>query len=216
MTDNTVAPRPAEALAFPGTPRRILLMGPPGVGKGTQARLLAARLGVPAISTGDVLRRNVEEQTPLGLQVAALIESGTYVPDETVDRVVADRLAEPDARDGFILDGYPRTVAQAHALDASLAVRGLVVEAVLLLSVGESQIRERLGARAVIEGRPDDTPEVIATRLAHYARQTAPLAAVYDRQGLLRRIFGEGTTAEVCGRISRNLGHTPHDDWSGV
>ncbi|MEA9983805.1 MULTISPECIES: adenylate kinase [Subtercola] len=202
-------------LRLPVTPRRILLMGPPGVGKGTQARLLAESLSVPAISTGDVLRHHVKAKTPLGLRVSALLSSGSYVPDDVVDKVVADRLSEPDACNGFILDGYPRTVEQAVSLDESLSAVGHLVEAVLLLSVGEAQIRERLAARAVTEGRKDDTPDVIRVRLEQYARQTAPLAEAYEQRGILRRIFGEGTTAEVCGRISRNLSLSPQLSWPG-
>ncbi|QWT24078.1 adenylate kinase [Subtercola sp. PAMC28395] len=193
--------------------RRILLMGPPGVGKGTQSKRLAESISVPAISTGDLFREQVALGTPLGMEVDALIHGGKYVPDEIVNAVVAERLARPDAAEGFILDGYPRTLEQVGQLENTLAQLGTVLDAALLLSVGEAQIRERLAERARVEGRLDDTPEVIRVRLNTYELQTAPLAKAFEERGILHRVFGEGTPDEVAGRISRSLGVTERASW---
>ncbi|MBM7471305.1 adenylate kinase [Subtercola frigoramans] len=212
MTDaNVTAVRAAEPRSSPA--RRILLMGPPGVGKGTQAKRLAGSIGVPAISTGDLFREQVTLGTPLGLEVDALIHAGKYVPDDIVNSVVAERLARPDAAGGFILDGYPRTLEQVIQLENTLTLLGTALDAALLLSVGETQIRERLAERARVEGRLDDTPEVIRIRLNTYEVQTAPLAKAFDARGILHRVFGEGTPDEVAGRISRSLGVTERASW---
>lgn len=181
-------------------------MGPPGVGKGTQASRLAESLGVPAISTGELFRQNIEQGTPIGLEAKALIDAGKYVADSIVDELVAERLGQQDAAAGFILDGYPRTVAQAHSLDAALEAAGHAIEAVVLLDAERDQILERLIARAESEGRSDDTPDVIRVRLEQYTQQTKPIVQAYERRQLVHHVAGEGTPDDVAADITRALG----------
>jgi adenylate kinase len=187
---------------------RLILMGPPGAGKGTQATVIAAKLGVPAISTGDIFRANVSQQTPLGLQAKGYMDAGEYVPDSVTNAMVRDRLDEDDARRGFLLDGYPRTVAQVEELDAMLADHQAALDAVVVLTVDQDEIVARLLRRAETEGRTDDTEEVIRRRQDVYAEQTAPLISVYAGRGLLTEVDGMGTVDEVSGRVFQALGVT--------
>jgi adenylate kinase len=187
---------------------KLIIMGPPGAGKGTQAKFVADRLGVPAISTGDIFRSNVSQETELGLEAKRYMDAGDYVPDEITNGMVRDRLAEPDAAHGFLLDGYPRTLAQVEELDAMLAARGNQLDAVLLLTVDEDEVVERLAKRARDEGRSDDTEDVIRHRQNVYGEQTAPLIEVYDGRGLLVRVDGMGSVDEVTSRVFAALDET--------
>lgn len=185
---------------------RLVLLGPPGAGKGTQAKRLAERLGVPAISTGDIFRSNVSSGTELGLLVKRYLDAGEYVPDAVTNDMVRGRLAEPDASNGFLLDGYPRTTAQVEVLDAMLAERGSALDVVLELTADADEVVQRLLKRAEIEGRADDTEEVIRRRLEVYVEQTAPLTDVYHARGLVRRVDGMGAVDEVTERLVKALG----------
>jgi adenylate kinase len=184
---------------------RLLLMGPPGAGKGTQAKIVAERLGIPAISTGDIFRENVAGETELGRTAQRYMDAGDYVPDEITNAMVRDRLAQDDADAGFLLDGYPRTTDQVHALDAMLAERGHQLDAVVVLDVDRDQLVERLLKRAELEGRTDDTEEVVRRRQEVYAEQTAPLIEVYRERGLVVTIDGAGGVAEVNDRVLEAL-----------
>jgi adenylate kinase len=181
--------------------KRLLLMGPPGSGKGTQAAIVSARLGISAISTGDIFRANVAGGTPLGVEAKKYISQGEYVPDSVTNAMVAARLARPDAATGFILDGYPRTLTQVDFLDGVLAEQGTKLDCVIALVVDEEEVVKRLLRRADAEGRSDDTEEVIRHRLKLFAEQTAPLAEVYENRGLLTRVDGMGPVAEVATRM---------------
>lgn len=180
---------------------RLLIMGAPGAGKGTQADNIADHYGIPAISTGDIFRRNVRHQTELGKRVAAIMAAGDYVPDELTEQIVADRLDEDDAAEGFLLDGFPRTMHQVEALDEYLADRGHQLDAVLSLEADPEDLIGRLLKRARIEGRADDTEEVIRHRMVVYLRDTKPLLDHYRSQGLLVKVEGLGTIDEVGARI---------------
>jgi adenylate kinase len=180
---------------------RLLILGPPGAGKGTQASRVAERYGIPAISTGAIFRSNIKNQTDLGRQVEAILAAGDYVPDEMTNAIVADRLHWADAQPGFLLDGYPRTMGQVEALDEFLSVDGLALDAVLELTVQTEPVVARLLKRAEIEGRADDTEEVIRNRFAVYHKQTAPLAAKYRDRGILVQVDGMGEVDEVTDRI---------------
>ncbi len=184
---------------------RLLIVGPPGAGKGTQAAILAERLNIPAISTGDIFRANIKEQTDLGLQVKAIVDSGSYVPDELTNRIVADRLGWDDAVDGFLLDGYPRTPEQVVELDRILSASKHRLDAVVLLEADANVVVQRLLKRAQEQGRSDDTEEVIRHRQDVYTEQTAPLIATYDARKLVVRVDGLGTVEEVSGRIADAL-----------
>jgi adenylate kinase len=182
---------------------RIILLGPPGAGKGTQGVRIAERFGIPQLSTGDMLRAAVAARTPVGLRAKAVMESGGLVSDEIVIGIVADRIEEPDARGGFILDGFPRTVAQAEALDRMLAEKGLKLEAVLEFKVDQDRLVgriERRAADAKARGEPvrkDDDPEVFKSRLAAYNRDTAVVAPYYRARGELVEIDGMRPIDEV-------------------
>lgn len=180
---------------------RLIILGPPGAGKGTQAARIADRLGIPAISTGDIFRANIKDQTELGRRVQGILASGGYVPDEVTNEIVEDRLTWADATHGFLLDGYPRTAGQVEALDAMLARHGHALDAVLELEVDEDAIVERLLKRAETEGRADDTEEVIRERQAIYRKETAPLAQHYELVGLLVKVDGMGAVDEVTDRV---------------
>jgi adenylate kinase len=180
---------------------RLILMGPPGAGKGTQAKVISGRLGVPAISTGDIFRANVSQETPLGLEAKRYMDAGEYVPDEVTNAMVRSRIAEPDAEGGFLLDGYPRTVAQVEELDPMLSDSGHELDAVVVLTVDQEELVARLLKRAEIEGRADDTEDVIRKRQQVYADQTAPLIAVYRDRGLLREVDGMGSVDDVSARV---------------
>ncbi|CCH90279.1 Adenylate kinase [Modestobacter italicus] len=190
---------------------RVVLLGPPGAGKGTQAQVIAGRLGVPAISTGDIFRANVSGQTELGQQAKAYMDAGDLVPDEITVAMVSDRLAEPDAKAGFLLDGFPRTIAQADQLRDSLAEMGHALDCCLELVVDEDELVRRLsGRRMLVDGvwvqREDDKPETVRHRLEVYREQTAPLSGFYERAGLLTRIDAIGEIDEVTRRALEALG----------
>jgi adenylate kinase len=180
---------------------RLILMGPPGAGKGTQAKVIADRLSVPAISTGDIFRANVSEGTPLGLEAKRYMDAGDYVPDEVTNGMVRDRIAQDDAKAGFLLDGYPRTVAQVDELDRMLREAGHELDSVVVLTVDRDELVNRLVRRAEVEGRTDDTEEVIRHRQDLYNEQTAPLLEVYAGRGLLVTVDGTGDVDEVSSRI---------------
>ena len=190
---------------------RVVLLGPPGAGKGTQAQIIAGRLKVPAISTGDIFRANVSGQTELGRQVKAYLDVGDLVPDELTVAMVNARLAEPDAKVGFLLDGFPRTIAQAEQLRSSLAELGHGLDCVLELVVDEEELVRRLsGRRMLVDGqmvqRDDDKPETVRRRLEVYREQTSPLSGFYESEGLLARIDAVGEVEEVAARAMTALG----------
>ncbi|WP_026877477.1 adenylate kinase [Jiangella gansuensis] len=188
---------------------RLLIMGPPGAGKGTQAELVAKRFGVPAISTGDIFRANIAAQTPLGVEVKKYIDGGEYVPDELTNDLVRDRLAEPDAAEGFLLDGFPRTLSQVEFLDQTLASQGTELDHVIVLTVDVDEVVKRLHKRAVEEGRTDDSEEVIRRRQEVYLEQTAPLIAVYRDRGLVFEVEGLGSVEEVAARVADAISQPP-------
>lgn len=185
------------------TTTRLLIIGPPGAGKGTQAAKITERYGVPAISTGDIFRANIKGQTELGQQVQAVIERGELVPDSLTNRIVEDRLQQDDVAHGFLLDGYPRNVEQVHALDEML--HGDSLDAVVLLDADVEEVVVRLIKRATIEGRVDDTEDVIRHRQEVYAEQTAPLIELFTERGILVRVDGLGSIDEVSERIREGL-----------
>jgi adenylate kinase len=180
---------------------RLIIMGPPGAGKGTQASVIAGRFGVPAVSTGDIFRANVSQGTELGREAQRYMDAGEYVPDAVTNQMVRARIAEPDAEPGFLLDGYPRTVAQVEELDSMVDGTGHRLDAAIVLTVDQDEIVERLLHRAQVEGRPDDTAEVIRRRQEVYAEQTAPLIDVYRDRGILVEVDGMGEVDEVTQRI---------------
>ena len=190
---------------------RVVLLGPPGAGKGTQAQIVAEHLGVPAISTGDIFRANVSGQTELGQKAKVYMDAGDLVPDEITVAMVRDRLTEPDAKAGFLLDGFPRTVEQAERLQDSLAEQGHGLDRVLELVVDEDELVRRLsGRRMLVDGkmvqRDDDKPETVRQRLEVHREQTAPLSGWYEQQGLLSRIDAIGAIEEVTERLLGALG----------
>ncbi|MEO7588867.1 MAG: adenylate kinase [Arachnia sp.] len=180
---------------------RLLIMGAPGAGKGTQATALAARYGVPAVSTGDIFRSNIQQGTELGAQVKAIIEAGEYVPDDMTEAIVADRLAQRDCEQGFLLDGFPRTMHQVHFLDEHLGATSRELDAVVSLQVNPDALVDRLLERARVEGRADDNEDTIRRRMEVYAGQTAPLLFHYERQGILVDVDGTGSVDEVRERM---------------
>lgn len=185
---------------------RILIMGPPGAGKGTQATAIAAHYGIPTISTGDLFRSHVDQRTALGSTARRYLDAGEYVPDDVTNTMVRERLARPDCWRGFLLDGYPRTLAQVAALDEMLAESGAAVDAVLALRVDPEELVHRLVRRAQIEQRTDDTEGVIRRRQEVYAEETAPLLAEYAGRGLLITVDGSGSVHEVAARAFEALG----------
>ena len=194
-----------------GTSMRIILLGPPGAGKGTQAVRLVERLGIPQLSTGDMLRAAVAAGTPVGLKAKAVMDRGDLVSDEIVVGIIADRIEEQDAKAGFILDGFPRTVAQAEAFDRMLADKGLKLDAVIEFKVNETELVDRIVKRAKeteARGEPvrkDDNPEVFKTRLDAYKNQTAPLSAYYERTGMLKTVDGMKPIDDVTQAIKEIL-----------
>ncbi|MET0435373.1 MAG: adenylate kinase [Cellulomonas sp.] len=184
-----------------GSTARLVLLGPPGAGKGTQAARLAERLGVPAISTGDIFRANIKGGTELGRTAQEYTARGELVPDEVTNAMVRDRLAQPDAAQGFLLDGYPRNAAQVGELDGILEADGRALDAALEITADADVVVERLLKRAEIEGRADDTEPVIRRRLDVYAEQTAPVSGLYAERDLLVRVDGIGEVDEVTERL---------------
>jgi adenylate kinase len=196
---------------------RIVLLGPPGAGKGTQAQIIAGELGVPAISTGDIFRANVSGQTDLGLKAKVYMDAGDLVPDEITVAMVKDRLAEPDSKAGYLLDGFPRTIAQGEQLRGSLEQLGQRLDRVVELVVEEEELVRRLSGRRMLVGgewvqRDDDKPETVRRRLEVYREQTAPLSGFYEREGLLSRIDAIGTIEEVTARVMTALGQPGRSD----
>ncbi len=190
---------------------RVVLLGPPGAGKGTQAQIIAGKLGVPAISTGDIFRANVSGQTELGTQAKAYMDAGDLVPDEITVAMVKDRLAEDDATAGFLLDGFPRTISQGEQLRESLAELGHKLDRVLELVVQEDELVRRLsGRRMLVDGkevqRDDDKPETVRHRLEVHRERTAPLSQFYEAEGLLVTIDAVGSVDEVTERAMKALG----------
>ncbi|GAA1927267.1 adenylate kinase [Nocardioides lentus] len=184
---------------------RLIIMGPPGAGKGTQSTRIAETYGVPAIATGDIFRANVREGTPLGVEAQRYMDAGDYVPDSVTNSMVRDRLAADDCADGFLLDGYPRTLAQVDELDGMLKENDVALDAVLVLTVDPEELVERLVKRAESDGRSDDTEEVVRHRQDVYAEQTAPLIEVYAERGLLVTVDGMGEVDEVSARVRTAL-----------
>ncbi len=184
---------------------RLLLIGPPGAGKGTQATILAETFGIPAISTGDIFRANVANQTELGLKVKAIMDAGEFVPDDLTNAIVADRLREADAAGGFLLDGYPRTLDQVNELDRVLAEDGTALDAVVQIVADTEEVVSRLLKRAREQGRTDDTEDVIRHRMHLYAEQTAPLIDVYQKRDLVLSVDGLGEVSVVTERIRESL-----------
>jgi adenylate kinase len=187
------------------TSARLLIVGPQGSGKGTQGTRISATFGIPEVSTGDVFRANIKEQTELGQQVKAIIDAGDLVPDELTGAVVRDRLAQPDASNGFLLDGYPRNAAQVADLDRFLAENDQTLDVVIELEVPRDISIERIALRAQEQGRSDDTEEVIAHRLSIYERETAPILEIYRDRGIVAVIDGVGDLDEVEERINAAL-----------
>lgn len=184
---------------------RLLIMGPQGVGKGTQAALLSEHYGIPAISTGDIFRYNLKNHTELGKQVQGYLDKGELVPDELTNNIVKDRLAQDDAKSGWILDGYPRNASQVQALDRMLEELGTPLDHVVALEAERDVLLERMQKRAVEQGRSDDTPEVIVKRLETYEKETAPLLDIYDSRGQLVEVDGVGDIKEINNRIVESL-----------
>jgi adenylate kinase len=205
---------------------RTILIGPPGAGKGTQAKFIVEKYGIPQISTGDMLRAHKAQGTKLGLEAAKFMSAGALVPDQVVIGMVEERLQQPDARNGFLFDGFPRTVAQAEALDASLARLGIRLDGVVLIEVADDLLVRRVCGRrtdrrsgqiyhleynppppgADLVQRDDDKEETVRARLTAYHGQTAPLIPYYEQRGLLRRVDGVGEMADVTGRVLAALG----------
>ena len=184
-------------------------MGPPGAGKGTQAKYIAEHFKIPAISTGDIFRTNVSEGTELGLAAKRYMDAGEYVPDEVTNAMVRNRIDEPDAEGGFLLDGYPRTLAQVEELDGMMRFTGHQHDAVVCLTVDRDEIVSRLLQRAQVEGRADDTEDVIRRRQEVYLEQTEPLIEVYKQRGIVVEIDGMGEVDDVTARIFEALDVVP-------
>jgi adenylate kinase len=181
----------------------LIILGAPGSGKGTQGALLSTRLGIPKISTGDLLRAAVQHGTPLGTKAREFMDRGLLVPDEIILGLIEEVLESDAAVRGVIMDGFPRTLPQAEAVDRLLAPLGRTVDRVLLIDVSEEELIARMVKRAALEGRADDTPETIRRRQEVFREQTAPLIAFYDRRNLVTRVNGLGTVEEIAERMAR-------------
>jgi adenylate kinase len=184
----------------------ILILGAPGSGKGTQGRILAERLGLPKITTGDILRAAIQEATPVGRQAKEFYDRGQLVPDAVVLDLIKGELTKPAAKDGAIFDGFPRTAPQAELVDKTLGESGQRLNHILLLDVDEDELVRRMSARASQENRSDDTPHAIKTRLDVYRRDTAPLIAHYSQRGIVHRVPGGGTVEQIAEEIKRIIG----------
>jgi adenylate kinase len=180
---------------------RMVLMGPPGAGKGTQAVVVSERLQIPHVSTGEIFRSHLSQGTPLGIAAGMYMQRGNYVPDRITNAMVRNRLAQPDAADGFLLDGYPRTLAQVGVLEEMLSDVGLKLDAAVELTVDTDEVVRRLLKRAAEQGRADDTEDVIRRRMEVYTEQTEPLTAVYREHGILVQVDGMGGIEEVRDRV---------------
>ncbi|BCW66564.1 adenylate kinase [Arthrobacter sp. NicSoilB4] len=180
---------------------RMLIMGPPGCGKGTQAERLSRRLGITGVSTGEVFRDHVKNQTPLGREVTGHLDAGDLVPDTLTNRVVRERLNQSDVKAGFLLDGYPRNTAQLAELDVILAASGQELDVALQLRVDDDELVRRLLHRATMTGRSDDTEDVIRHRLELYQQETAPVASAYLQRGILLSVDGLGSEDDIFGRL---------------
>jgi adenylate kinase len=184
----------------------VLLLGAPGSGKGTQGTILAKRLGLPKITTGDLLRAAVAAGTPLGLEAKKVMDQGKLVSDNVILSMIKEELAKPEAREGAIFDGFPRTAPQAELVDRTLAERGQRLNHILLFDVPEEELVRRMKGRAAQQGRSDDTPAAIATRLQVYQRDTAPLIAHYAQRGIVHRVPGAGPVEDIAMEIKRIIG----------
>ncbi len=184
---------------------RLLILGPPGAGKGTQSARLLETYSIPAIATGDIFRQNIKDETPLGVEVKAIVDAGDYVPDSLTNALVKSRLEEQDALDGFLLDGYPRTLEQVSYLDGLLEAKSRSLDAVIQLVADQEEVVARLRKRAIAQGRTDDTEEAIRHRQQVYSRETTPLIAVYRDRDLLIEVDGLGEIDDVSSRISEAL-----------
>ncbi len=180
---------------------RLLIIGPPGAGKGTQSVLIAEKLGIPAISTGDIFRFNVKNETELGKKAKSYMDAGEYVPDSLTNELVRDRLSHDDAQNGFLLDGYPRTQPQVDTLDEILAEQQTSLDGVILLEADQEELVSRLANRAREQGRTDDSEDVIRHRLGLYTEETEPLISIYSDRGMVARVDGLGEISEVTERI---------------
>jgi len=184
---------------------RLLIVGPPGAGKGTQSARLLKTFSIPAIATGDIFRKNITEETHLGIEVKAIVDAGDYVPDSLTNALVSSRLEEEDALEGFLLDGYPRTLEQVSYLDDLLTAKGQSLDAVIQLVADQEEVVARLRKRAIEQGRTDDTEAAIRHRQQVYGRETTPLIAVYRDRDLLIEVDGLGEIDDVSSRISEAL-----------
>jgi adenylate kinase len=184
----------------------ILLLGAPGAGKGTQGKILAERLGLPKITTGDILRAAVKARTPLGVEAQRDMDAGKLVPDTVILGLIKAELAKPEGQAGAVFDGFPRTAPQAELVDRTLGERGQRLTHVLLLDVDEDELVRRVHSRAGLEGRSDDTPETVRTRLQVYQRDTAPLVAHYAERGNVHRVPATGTVEDIATEIQRIVG----------
>ena len=184
----------------------ILTLGPPGSGKGTQGKILGERLGIPKITTGDIIRTSMKDGSPLGRQAKQFYDKGQLVPDTVILDLIKGELTKPEAKEGAIFDGFPRTAPQAELVDKTLGERGQRLNHILLLDVDEEELVRRMSARASQEGRSDDTPEAIKTRLDVYRRDTAPLIAHYSQRGIVHRVPGSGTVEQIAEEIKRIIG----------
>lgn len=191
---------------------RMLIIGPPGSGKGTQAERISDRLGVVAISTGDIFRANVKGETPLGLEAKKYMDAGDFVPDSVTNRMVRDRLGQDDVAEGFLLDGYPRTVAQVDELDQILSESGTRLDVVLQLTADDEELVTRLLGRALETGRSDDNDTVIRHRLDLYHEQTEAVVGKYAERGILRRVDGIGAIDEVTDRVMAAIAEAVADE----
>jgi adenylate kinase len=183
---------------------KIILFGPPGAGKGTQAKKIETKYNIPQLSTGEMFRAAIKNQSPLGVKVKTILDQGRLVPDETVVDLVAEALDRPEYAGGYILDGFPRTVPQAEAFESLLEKKGSSLDAFLMLKVSEAELVNRILSRG--EGRSDDNPEKVKVRLDVYNKETAPVLDYYDKKGLVSYIDGFGTVDEIFSRIEKALG----------
>ncbi|MFA4795751.1 adenylate kinase [Leptospira kirschneri] len=185
--------------------KNIIFMGPPGAGKGTQAKILCERLSIPQISTGDILREAVKNQTEMGIEAKRYMDAGDLVPDSVVIGIIKDRIREADCRNGFLLDGFPRTVEQAEALDTLLKNEGRSIDKAINLQVPDAELLKRLLSRAEIEGRADDNEATIKNRLDNYNKKTLPLLDFYAARKKLSQVNGVGSLEEVTSLIQKEL-----------